>query len=290
MLVGNICLTGFICCTTHISIAVFTLQNDLKQIQYQDSLCIFRGYMSYASLALHVYSYVLSAIHQYTSVVYPTRLFWKSARTQIFLIVISWILAFVFLIPVILTGAITYNVDNQICQVPFRFSLPIIYILNFVFIIPVNLAVFVYMKLVRYVRKMGKRANLGKTLSGAQRDFQMVRRIVILIHILLIGGVPMSLFIFLSFENLAPKYHMRIGFICVQVSLPSVMIALFQFTDLLKKSIRKIICGQSSVVNPTLMTHPTIFFENKTFENRIRESIQFQNVEILKYRRITILK
>jgi hypothetical protein len=137
---------------------------------------------------------------------------------------------------------------------------------------------------------MGKRANLGKTLSGAQRDFQMVRRIVILIHILLIGGVPMSLFIFLSFENLAPKYHMRIGFICVQVSLPSVMIALFQFTDLLKKSIRKIICGQSSVVNPTLMTHPTIFFENKTFENRIRESIQFQNVEIIKYRRIRILK
>ncbi len=244
MLVGNICLTGFICCTTHISIAVFTLQNDLKQIQYQDSLCIFRGYMSYASLALHVYSYVLSAIYQYVSIVYPTRLFWKSVRTQILFIIISWILAFAYPIPVILTGAIIYSVDNQICQVPFRLSFSIIYIPHFIWIIPVNTVVFIYMKLVRYVKRMSERVVLANTLFRAQRDLKMVRRIFILIIIIFISGFPMTFFVLLAFANVAPKYHMRIGFIFVQFSLPCLMVTLFQFTDLLQTSVKNLITGR----------------------------------------------
>jgi len=289
MLVGNICLTGFVCCTTHLSIAVFTLQNDLKQIQYQDSLCIFRGYMGYASLALNVYSYALSGIHQYISIVYPTRLFWKSARTQIFLIVISWILAFAYPIPVILTGAITYSVDNQICQVPFRLSFSIIYMSVCLYIIPVSLIMFIYMKLVRYIKGMSKRVLPVNTLFRARRDLKIVRRIVILVHILLIGGIPMTLFIFLSFGNLAPKYHFRIGYLFVYVSILFIMITLFQFTDLLKASVKKLIYGQRNTVFPMFTVNVT-FNETKTVANRIRENTRCQDVEVLKYRRITILR
>ncbi|CAF4439901.1 unnamed protein product, partial [Adineta steineri] len=45
MLVANTCLSEFICVCTALSLVPFTLNNDLKQIQYQDSLCIFRAYI-----------------------------------------------------------------------------------------------------------------------------------------------------------------------------------------------------------------------------------------------------
>lgn len=62
----------------------------------------------------------------------------------------------------------------------------------------------------------------------------------------------MTLFAFLSFGNLAPKYHFRIAFMFVEVSMLFVMIALFKFTDPLKASVKKIIYTQSNRVMPTV--------------------------------------
>ncbi len=56
-LVANSCLTALILASTLLGMALFTLQNDYKQIPYQDSLCIFLGYMTYVSAALQCYSY-----------------------------------------------------------------------------------------------------------------------------------------------------------------------------------------------------------------------------------------
>jgi hypothetical protein len=244
MLMANVYLTGCICGYVHLAITVFTFRNDLQQIQYQDSLCIVRGYFSYASCAVLCYSYVSSAIYQYMVIVYPTRLFWVSARVQILLICLGWILAFVFPLPVTLTGNITYNVDNQICQVPLRFSLALLYIPWFVYVIPVHLVIFIYMKLVRFVRRTNQHVTPANTLRPAQRDLTVVRRIVILVQMLILGGVPMTAFIFLSFANRAPKYHFRIGLMFLYAAILSVMIMFYQFTDSLKTSMKKFLTGQ----------------------------------------------
>jgi hypothetical protein len=91
MLVANSCLTELIFASDLLGISVFALENDLQQIEYQDSLCIFRGYMSYAAGSLQSYSYLLQAIYRYVVVVYPARLIYQSARFQIFLICLTWI-------------------------------------------------------------------------------------------------------------------------------------------------------------------------------------------------------
>jgi hypothetical protein len=161
-------------------------------------------------------------------IVYPTRLFWQSARVQILLIGLGWILAFVFPLPVTLTGNITYNVDNQICQVPLRFSLALLYIPWFVFVIPVHLVIFIYMKLVRFVRGMSQHVTSANTLHRAQRDLKVVRRIVILTQIIIISGTPITTFIFLSFANRAPKYHFRIGLIFIYAAILAAMIMFYQ--------------------------------------------------------------
>jgi hypothetical protein len=254
ILIANICLTGIICGIDTIGMTGFTLHNDLKQIRYQGSFCFIIGFLNYGSCALHNYSYVSSAIYRYITIVYPARLFWQSARAQILLIGIGWILAFVLSLPFALTKEIVYDVDNQICQVPFGFSVLILYAPSFIYIVPVHLIIFIYLKLVRYVRGMSQHVTPANILSRAQRDLTMVRRIVILIQILFISGFPLSLFIFLSFANRAPKYHFRIGFIFVDISMLLVMIALFQFTDSLKASVKKIIYGRSNRVIPV---HPT---------------------------------
>ncbi len=101
MLVANSCLAEIILASNILGMAVFTLENDLKQIQYQDSLCIFRGYMTYVMAGLQNYSYLLQAIYRYVVVVYPARLTYQSARFQIFLICLTWICGIIYPIPIV---------------------------------------------------------------------------------------------------------------------------------------------------------------------------------------------
>jgi hypothetical protein len=249
---ANICLAIIACSSNTLAMTIFTLQNDLHQIQYQDSLCIIRGYLSYATCAINCYSYVLPAFYRYMITMYPTRLFWQSARTQIFLIGTSWIIAFVFPILYFFNGAIVYVVDNQICQVPVGLSFSIIYAPVCVYIIPVNLVILIYYKLVRYVKEIGRRVTTANTLLRLQRELKMFRRAMILIMILFISGLPFVSFFFLSFFNRAPKYHFRIAYTVFDFSLLAVMIALFQFTDSLKESVKKFINGQPNAIAPAV--------------------------------------
>jgi hypothetical protein len=79
----------------------------------------------------------------------------------------------------------------------------------------------------------------------------MVQRTVILVTILRLG-FPYALFILILFFTDPPKYHFQIPYIFIDVSLALVMITLFQFTELLKVSIKKIINDRTNVVIPTL--------------------------------------
>jgi hypothetical protein len=239
MLIANSCVTASLLGSSLLSTCIFTLENDLKQIQFQDSLCILRAYFIYVSTALFDYSILLQAIYRYVCVVYPNRLFWQSARFQFLSICLTWIFSFVYPTAFVFTDEIVYNIDNQICQLPFRLSFCIIYTAFCIYLIPMPMIVFIYFKLVRYVREMGKRVTPANTLLRAQRELKMVQRTVILISILVILGFPYALFLLMSFFTASPKYNFRIAYIFIDVSSALVMITLFQFTDPLKASVMK---------------------------------------------------
>ena len=129
MLVANSCLAQIIFSSDTLGISIVGLRNDLKQTRYQDSFCIFRGYLSYALCAAMNYSFLLQSIYRYVIVVYPTRLFWQSMKIQILFVCISWIYAFLFPLAFIFTGDITYNINNDICQIPLRFSFSLIFVI-----------------------------------------------------------------------------------------------------------------------------------------------------------------
>jgi hypothetical protein len=231
ILVANSCLAELFFASDLLGLAIFALDNDYKEIQYQDSLCIFLGYMSYVSGALQNHSYLLQAMYRYVVVVYPARLTYQSARFQIFLIFLIWICGIIYPIAMVFTDQIKYDVQNQICQIPLRLSFLTFFNSCYMYTIPVGSIILIYFRVVRYVKLMSKRAAPGNTLSRAQRELKMIVRIIRLISILLFAGIPYTIFIFMSFFNSAPKYDFRIAFIFLYASLVLVMIALFQNTD-----------------------------------------------------------
>jgi hypothetical protein len=252
MLAANSCLAQLIFASTLLGVALFTLGNDLKQIQYQDRLCIFRGYMTLVACSLQNYSYLLQAIYRYVVVVYPARLTYQSAKFQILLICLTWIGAIIYPIPTVFPGQIKYNVDNQLCQLPLHLSFLIIFCACYCYMIPMGSIVFIYFRMVRYAKRMSKRATPVNTLSRAQRELKMIVRIIRLVSILLTLGLPYTIFIFMSFFNSAPKYSYRIGYVFIDASLALVMIVLFQNTDPVKTSLMKKINWRTNVIVTTV--------------------------------------
>ncbi|CAF1280407.1 unnamed protein product [Adineta steineri] len=252
MLTINSCLSEFILTNTLFWAGIFTLINDLQQIQHKDSFCVFRCYLIHCGCFLQGHSYLLQAIYRYIKIIYPSRLSWQSRQNQLLLIGTIWILAFVHAIPFLFFDGIVYNVHNQVCQMVLGFYFLMIYMRFTDYILPMILIMLVYFKLLRYVKKMSKRVTSTNTLSRAQRELKMVRRTVIMITSIITVGFPFTLFMIMSFFDSAPKYHFRIIFLFGSASIVVIMIILFQFIDSLKMSIIKRIKKRSDKVLPAL--------------------------------------
>ncbi|CAF1155451.1 unnamed protein product [Adineta steineri] len=248
MFVANSCLACLSFTIIMFWVTIIMLYNDLNQISYADSFCIFRGYISYVTASELFYAYFLQAIYSYIKVVYPFRLIWQSVRMQIFLIVITWISPFICILPHVLTHEIKYQVDDQICQMLLHLSVVTVYNVFYIYIIPMSGIVIIYIKLVRYVKNMRRRVTPANTLIRAQRELKMVYRIIILLLILLILGLPITIFVFIGFIGEPSNYHLRKAYTSVGISLIFVIIALFKFTDPVKNSIMKKLKRRSNIV------------------------------------------
>ncbi|CAF3812638.1 unnamed protein product [Rotaria sordida] len=211
MLIGNTCLNALMSGFCILGTCLTTFKNDLKQTQFQDSFCIFRAYITYVSGGLFMNSLLLQAIHRYFTVIYQNRLYFQSIRFKLLLICLTWIVALLYPIPTIFTGDIHYEIST-------------------------SLIIFIYFKLVRYVHKMSNRVTLVNTLSRAKKELKMVQHTVILVAILVILGFLYVIFILISFFTNPPKYHFRIAYVFIDVSLVFVLMALFQFTEPVKAS------------------------------------------------------
>ncbi|CAF1289371.1 unnamed protein product [Adineta steineri] len=252
MLIANSCLVQSVFALNMFGTSLFTLQNDLKQIQFYNSFCIFQGYITYMIQGIQMNSYLLQSIYCYITIVYPFRLFWQSARFQICLICLTWICGIIYPIPLVFTNQITYHVDDQICQMPLNLSFITIFNASYNYFIPLSLIILVYFKIVQFVKKMNKRVTPANTMIRIEREFRMIRRIISLVFILVILGFPYALFILMSFFHAVPKYAFRIAYIFVNASLTLVMIALFEISEPLKMSIMKRIHKKPTRVIPTV--------------------------------------
>ena len=159
MLTANSCLAVFIWGCVSLAVSLITLENDLKQIQHQDPLCIYRAYFGYSTAALFYYSILLQTIYRYLIVVYPNHLIWQSRRVQRMFLCLAWLFCLTFPLAFIFSGSMfdIYNADNQIFQIPLRFSFSTTYGALCIYIIPRSMIMLIYLRLILYVRGMHQR-------------------------------------------------------------------------------------------------------------------------------------
>ncbi|CAF3373335.1 unnamed protein product [Rotaria socialis] len=237
MLITNSCISELLFATSLFAMATFTIHNDIRHVHFYGSSCIFMAYLGYVSVGLQNYSYLLQAIYRYILVVHPGRLFYQSIEFQLFLIGSTWICCTIYPIVLWSTGQIKYTFDNGICQMPLKPSFATIFNAFYIYFIPMPSIILIYLKMVQYIRDMNKHVTTVNRLFHAKRELRMIRRIVSLIFILVALGLPYAIFIFMSFFNVAPKYHFRIAFTFIGASLVLVMIALLEITQPLKNSL-----------------------------------------------------
>ena len=250
MLVCNSCLSELVLFCSLLAAAVFSLQNDLKQIEAEDFLCKFRSYMLYTLYFAQNYSYLLQAIYRYICVVHSTRASWQSGRFQATLITIKWALSLLFPLPYIFTSQIAYLPDEQMCQAPLGLTLYTIYNMLFIYSVPITGIVLIYIQLVLYVRRMSKRASPVNTILQAQRDLKIVRNIVMAVGVLVAVGMPYMIFIFISVFTTPPRYHLRMAYFCVDISMVYVLLPMVETTEPVKKAILKAFGRRSNAVVP----------------------------------------
>ncbi|CAF1209960.1 unnamed protein product [Adineta ricciae] len=248
MLVANTCLTTLVLGCVSLSLSLFTLENDLKQIYYEDSLCVLQAYLNYAASAEFMFSFSLQAFYRYITVVYRTNLYWQTFKCQALLVCITWIFSLTYPVVFVFLHNITYNADNQICQLPLGISFSLFYGVFCIYLIPVSMTMIIYFKLILYIRELSHTTMVVRTLLRVQRELKMVQRIVTLLNIIVTIGVPYGIFVFISFFTTPPKYHFRIAFIFTDASILIALIVLLQFTDPLKKSLVKRFLQQPNAV------------------------------------------
>jgi len=240
VLICNSCLIQVILSCVLLSMGIFEFQHDSKKDTENISFCVITGFLLYATEAMQNYSYLLTAIYRYISVVYPAKIFWKSAKFQVCLIIGQWVFCIVFSLPLLLTGQIIYNIDNQICQIPLSLSVPIMYSILILYLIPNLGIVAIYVKLARYVHHISTRTAVPNTLFHARRELRLVQRTFTLTSTVIALGIPYMIFVLISFVTTPPKYHFRIAFIFIDLSLLVIMIMTYYFTQQINEIIRKI--------------------------------------------------
>ncbi|CAF1446871.1 unnamed protein product [Adineta ricciae] len=229
MLTTNSCFTQILYGSVTLSLATFSLENDRQQKVYQDSFCALRGYLGYVGTGLLLYSFVLQAIYRYIVIVYPTYLSWQSIRIQLFLICFTWMFCFISTLPSLLMNAIQYSFDDQICLVFPRLSFSAIYNMLISYLIPISIIISIYLKLVRYVHFIDSRPSSIARMYRVRRNLFVVRRIITKILILIVLGMPYTIFIFISFFTTPPKYHLRIAIFLLVLSQTLITVAIIYF-------------------------------------------------------------
>lgn len=236
LLVGNSCLSILAVALVLINCSIFSLKNDFNETYFEDMYCTFRGYLLNSLAAPIYYSFFLQSFYRYISIVYPACFLCNSIVFQLFSIVFTWLFGFVHSIPYFVRNEIVYNFDNQICQVPLRISWLSMYISFMIYVLPLTLTIIVYFNLVKYVKQLRRHIFPRKKFRRARKELKMVRRTITLILILTIVCFPMMIFLFLSLFNRQPRYHFRIGYSFISISLIFVLITLFYYNRPLRKS------------------------------------------------------
>ncbi|CAF1361117.1 unnamed protein product [Adineta ricciae] len=237
LLASNTFLSAAVYSSAHFAIAISTLRGDIavvNAVRYplHNPFCMSSAFVFYCGCGLLYYSYVMEAVQRFARIVlYDYRWLYRR-RIQLLLIVSQWIFCIVgTFVPLATTNQLRYDLHMNMCIIPIRSSGWTMYYAVFCYTIPLVLLATIYHRLIQYILTVRSRVSAclisGSAIITAQRQLSMIQRVIILVSILIISGLPYCAFIFIGFWTDPPEYQFRISFLCVDIALVSVVCTMF---------------------------------------------------------------
>ncbi|CAF1272116.1 unnamed protein product [Didymodactylos carnosus] len=241
-LVCNSCSGAIVMCAAYFSIYVYILKNDLSvndgHNNYgNDPLCPLRTYLFFSGASLLYLSYCLQALNRLIHVVFPNKSWLqKSFIFYITLIVIQWILGFLIALPYYMWGKMVYITTELFCLIPFQDPLAIMLAAMTIYGIPLTILSIMSFWIWSYVH--GHRHNTIQRQTTVNREFVMLKRMLIPLFALTVLGVPyLTLFTitWINHKQLPLTYlTYRLSYLFIAIGLGTVNMITLLLTPKLK--------------------------------------------------------
>ncbi len=212
LLICNTCVSSILYCIVQCNNYIYLL---FITWDTSDRSCQWRGYFNYMSIAAVIYSYLIQAISRLFFSILSTKYRWlRSLKTHLSLIVIEWMIAIVVPLPSLVTKDIYFR-PGFLCWVSMRSMLHVGYTVLTYYLIPTVLIVTIYIIIYVQMRRNGNNTCIQKktTKRKQNREFEVLRNIMILFGIYISDGIPTGLFILtrIDFFYLAGLVSITLG-------------------------------------------------------------------------------
>ena len=240
LLESNTFFAALVYSSAHFSIAIsvfrgdLTVDNGIRQ-SLLNSFCMPSAFVFYSGCSFLYYSYVMQAVQRFSRIVLYDYRWLHKRRIQLLFIALQWLFCILgTFIPLSTTNQLKYDVYMNMCIIPIRSSGWTMYYAIFCYSIPLILLAFFYHRLIEYILTARRRVSAclisGSVVVAAQRQLTLIRRVIALVGILTVSGLPYCVFIFMGFWMDPPVYQFRISFLCVDIALASVVCTMFCYS------------------------------------------------------------
>ncbi|CAF0794221.1 unnamed protein product [Adineta steineri] len=227
VLCSHIYLTILIYSSMLISMNVRSILGDLYNQSFDSSWCIFSGYLAIVMLGMLYMTFVNQAFYRLIRIVYSQNRWFQSLKLYMILPFIEIIIIICILLCVLIPlNAVIYLQNNSFCYVTFTNIPGILWAAFVAYVCPFCCLLFIYLHITRFIHQQGNIQTLIIKQRQA-RDLLVIRRILIIVSLLLILGIPgMTLiFMFIITGEEHPLLY-RITFFPISVSQMGLSVAL----------------------------------------------------------------
>ena len=193
----------------------------------------------------------LKAFYRLIRIVYFHNRWIKNYSLQVVLVIIEIIVCCILLSPEINWNGVIYLKNDHFCYVSILNILSVVWAASVAYIVPFLALLSIYIFITNYLRK--QRSNLTMAILLQQnRDFIVIQRILIIVCLLLILGIPaMGMIVYVAVVGEEHPLTMRIAFLPVSISVSSLTVTLICTIPQLKTMAQKLF--QSDQIRPSII-------------------------------------
>ncbi|CAF1430316.1 unnamed protein product [Adineta steineri] len=252
VLCGHIYLTILIYSSILISMNIRSILGDLYNQSFDSSWCIFSGYLAIVVLGMLYWNFLNQAFYRFMRIMYSQNRWFQSVKLYIMLPIIEIIIISILLCVLIPLNGIIYSPNDYFCNISYMNIPSVLSAMPIVYVCPFCCLLFIYMHITRFIHQQGNIQTLI-IKQRQSRDLLVIQRILSIVNLLLILGIPSIVLIIMSL--IRGEEHpllARISYFPVSVSQMGLSIALLFSIPQLKNIVLNL--NKTSKVTPVNRT------------------------------------